>query len=966
MNAPAEEIRRLLRELPGFAELPDATRERIATTARAFKFPVGAALMTLHGLPDFFHVIVSGKARLLGILDRPGADAVSLGLFERGTTFGAASLLAGRPLETVIASVEVVTLAWPREEFLRLVAEDEAFRRTFAMRAGPAEVFGALAAGDLGSRSADDLRSAARAAAEESRLLTLPADRAALAEFAATEWRFFPLDRVSVDREGVPQDQLEALPMDAALRVLALPARWIPAATAGEAAPGPGATDVSALAAGAESPAEFPLVPAEGEVAEVLACVEMLARHFGTTFHRHVVERALRTATGRIGPAQLGAVVELAGLSSRLLALPPNRLTNDELPALVRSQGAIAVAHAGHGRTLQLASPRLGRIAADVVELDADAEGLLDVLEISGPRAATARRLDLSWFVPALAAHKRALVEVFVASFFVQLLALGNPLIIQVIIDKVLVQNSLPTLNVLGALLLLVAIGEVVLGGLRTYLFVDTTNRIDVTLGSRIIDHLYRLPLAYFQKRRVGEIASRVGELENIRQFLTGTALTVVLDAVFSVIYIAVMLFYSVPLTLAALATVPVLLVATFLVSPWLQRMIRARAERNAETQAHLVETLTGIQTIKAQSLEMHSRWEWYGRYTRFIRQGFKTVLTATTFRQFSTLLNHISELAVLWMGAYLVLGNQLTLGQLIAFRIVAGYVTGPLLRLGSVWQEFQEVNLSMERLRDVMDAPPEQSVEQQRKIPMPEIAGAVRFDGVTFGYGGPTRIVSNVTCEVPAGAMVAVVGGSGSGKSTLLKLLARLYPPDEGRILVDGYDVSKVELYSFRRQVGLVLQDNLLFDGTVQENIALGRPDAPPEAIIAAARAAEAHDFIMDLPEGYNTPIGEQGRGLSGGQRQRVAIARILLQDPRMVILDEATSALDYPTEHQVCRNLARLLAGRTVFLVTHRLRSIEHADLILFLEQGRLVEAGAHGELMARRGRYFSLYQQQGQESA
>jgi ATP-binding cassette subfamily B protein len=361
----------------------------------------------------------------------------------------------------------------------------------------------------------------------------------------------------------------------------------------------------------------------------------------------------------------------------------------------------------------------------------------------------------------------------------------------------------------------------------------------------------------------------------------------------------------------------------------------------------------------------MHSRWEWYARYTRFIRQGFKTVLTATTFRQFSTLLNHISELAVLWVGAYLVLGNKLTLGQLIAFRIVAGYVTGPLLRLGSVWQEFQEVNLSMERLRDVMDAAPEQTADQQRKIPMPPITGAVRFDGLTFGYIPGTRIVSNVSTEIPAGAMVAVVGGSGSGKSTILKLLARLYPPDEGRVLIDDYDVSKVELYSFRRQIGLVLQDNLLFEGTVQENIQLGKPDAPPESVIEAARAAEAHDFIMELPEGYNTRIGEQGRGLSGGQRQRVAIARIILQDPRLVILDEATSALDYPTERQVCVNLADLLKGRTVFLVTHRLRSIEHADVILFFEHGRLLERGRHGELMEMRGRYYSLYQQQGAET-
>ena len=945
-----ETIRKFLAETPVFAGLPPELREKLAAALRPMKFPVGGALMNERALPDDFHILLRGKARLLGMPRRAGAESVSLGLFERGAYFGAASLASGRPLETVIASTEVLTLALSREKFLRLWEDEADFRAAFANRVTLSEAYLALAGSE-----APITREAVSVAAESACVFCLPADREKVEQIESA-WALFCGDR------NLPREQVAALPAATLLRVVAFPAALLKAASET-----PVEVAAPELEASAERSGEFPLVPAEGEAAEAIACVEMLSRHFGTSLHRHVLDRALRVrAGGRIGMIQLGAVAELAGLDSRRAAMPAERISNDELPAIVRCQGALAVAHARHGKLLRVASPKLGRLEIEPAELDADADGNAELLEIAVEKQTERRKLDLSWFIPALAAHKRALIEVFIASFFVQLLALGNPLIIQVIIDKVLVQNSLPTLNVLGVLLLIVAFGEVILGGLRTYLFVDTTNRLDISLGAKIIDHLYKLPLAYFQRRRVGEIASRVGELENIRQFLTGTALTVVLDAVFSVVYVAVMLCYSVPLTLTALSTVPLLLAATFIVAPWLQRLIRARAERNAETQAHLVETLTGIQTIKAQSLEMHSRWEWHARYTRFIRQGFKTVLTATTFRQFSTLLNHISELGVLWVGAYLVLGNKLTLGQLIAFRIVAGYVTGPLLRLGSIWQEFQEVNLSMERLRDVMDAAPEQTSDQQKKIPMPQIAGEVAFESVTFGYTPGTRIVSNVNAEIPAGAMVAVVGGSGSGKSTLLKLLARLYPTDEGRILVDGYDISKMELYSFRRQIGLVLQDNLLFEGTVQENILLGKPDAAPEAVIEAARAAEAHDFIMELPEGYNTSIGEQGRGLSGGQRQRVAIARILLQDPRLVILDEATSALDYPTERQVCRNLAQSLKGRTVFLVTHRLRSIEHADVILFLEQGRLLERGSHAELMAMRGRYYSLYQQQGQEES
>lgn len=954
-DTQADVIRKFLATVPAFRTLGQETRDRLAALVRPLRIPIGGALMTQRTLPDYFHIVMSGKARLLGA--SVATEAVSLGIFESGACFGAASLIYGYPLETVIASVEVVSLGLAREDFSRLWAGAPDFRQALEKEVTLSEAFWALCAAPGGPRS--DIREAAIALADSSRALWLPADLQTIESLDPATWMIL---RPGLGTAEIPREQLAALPLQAPIRILAVPRELLrqPAKASAEIVE-------PVVETRTESAGEFPLVLSEGEAAEALACVEMLSRHFCTSLHRHVLDRALRADAGtRIGSVQLGAVAELAGLGVCRVEIAADHLSSDELPAIVRCRGALAVAYACRGRYLLLASPRLGRLSVEAQELEQTPEGKVEVLEISVSREADKHRLGLSWFLPALAAHKRALIEVLVASFFVQLLALGNPLIIQVIIDKVLVQNSLPTLNVLGVLLVVVALGEVILGGLRTYLFVDTTNRIDVALGARIIDHLYRLPLAYFQRRRVGEIASRVGEIENIRQFLTGTALTVVLDAIFSVVYVAVMLFYSVPLTITALSTVPILLVATLIVSPWLQRLIRARAERNAEAQAHLVETLTGIQTIKAQSLEMHSRWEWYRRYAAFIRQGFKTVLTATTFRQFSTLLNHISDLAVLWVGAYLVLGQKLTLGQLIAFRIVAGYVTGPLLRLGSIWQQFQEVNLSMERLRDVMEAAPEQSADQQRKIPMPPIEGTVRFDGVTFGYTPGVRNVSHVSGEVPAGAMVAVVGGSGSGKSTLLKLLARLYPVDDGRILLDGYDISKVELYSFRRQIGLVLQDNLLFEGTVQDNILLGRPDASPEEVIAAARAAEAHEFIMGLPEGYNTPIGEQGRGLSGGQRQRVAIARIILQDPRLVILDEATSALDYPTERQVCLNLARILKGRTVFLVTHRLRSIEHADVILFLEQGCLVERGTHAELMEQRGRYYSLYRQQENESA
>jgi ATP-binding cassette subfamily B protein len=473
------------------------------------------------------------------------------------------------------------------------------------------------------------------------------------------------------------------------------------------------------------------------------------------------------------------------------------------------------------------------------------------------------------------------------------------------------------------------------------------------------MDHLYKLRLGYFQRRPVGEVSSRLNELENIRNFLTGTALTVGLDAVFSVVYIGIMLFYDVKLTLVALLVIPFMAGVTAFCAPILRRQIRRRAEEHAKSQAHLIETLTGVQTVKAGNIEQHSRWEWQKRYAGFVSAGFHAVLTSTAMNSSTTLFSRLGDLAVLWYGAVLVIRGEMTLGQLIAFRIIAGYVTTPLMRLAQSWQSFQEVALSVERLGDVLDSPPEQTAEESGNVPMPELAGKVAFDSVTFSYApGQQPVLRNVSFEVPAGSFVGVVGKSGSGKSTVLKLLPRLYAPDAGRVLVDGYEIAKVELYSLRRQIGTVLQDSLLFNSSVYANISIGDPDATPEEVMRAARVAGAHEFIMALPQGYNTPVGEQGRALSGGQRQRIAIARAVLQRPRLVILDEATSALDSPSENLVCQNLIDEFRGRTVFFVTHRVHSVEQADHILVFDNGRLVEQGKHADLMALRGHYFGLH--------
>jgi ATP-binding cassette subfamily B protein len=625
-------------------------------------------------------------------------------------------------------------------------------------------------------------------------------------------------------------------------------------------------------------------------------------------------------------------------------------------------QGGFALVIASNERGLKLASPKQGMVTLDPDVLAEQFPDGIELLLMERSNATPDQKFGPGWFWPALKRYRGVLIQVLAASFVVQLFTLANPLLIQVIIDKVISQRSLDTLQVLGIALVVVTILEGVLGSLKTFLFAETTNRIDQRLGAEVIDHLLRLPLGYFDRRPVGELGTRVAELEKIRNFLTGQALTTILDAAFSVIYIAVMVVYSWLLTLIALSVLPIQIGLTILGAPLFRRQFRAAAEENAKTQSHLVEVLTGIQTVKAQNVEMVSRWRWQEFYSQYIARTFEKTITGTALNQTSQVLQKISQLMVLWIGASMVLSGDLTLGQLIAFRIISGYVTQPLLRLSAIWQNIQELRVSFERLADVIDTPEESDEVDKSKVMLPPLQGEVRFENLSFRFRpGQPQVLKDVNLEIPSGTFVGIVGQSGSGKSTLMKLLPRLYDPEEGRILIDGYDIGKVELYSLRRQIGIVPQDPLLFSGTVSENIALTNPEASSEEIVRAARLANAHDFIMDLPSGYSTPVGERGAALSGGQRQRVAIARTLLSNPKLLVMDEATSALDYETERKVCDNLLENLNDRTVFFITHRLSTIRQADMIVMLHQGAVVEVGTHDDLMKHRGRYYALYRQQ-----
>ena len=543
------------------------------------------------------------------------------------------------------------------------------------------------------------------------------------------------------------------------------------------------------------------------------------------------------------------------------------------------------------------------------------------------------------------------------AAFFLQLFALITPLFFQVVMDKVLVHKGYTTLTVIGIGLLVVNLFESLLSGLRAWLFAHTSSRIDVELGARLFRHLLALPLSYFEARRVGDSVARVRELEHIRQFLTGSALTVVMDLFFSMVFIAVMWWYSVPLTLIVLGSIPCYVLLSIAVTPILRRRLDEKFRRGAENHAYLVESVANIHTLKAMAVEPQFNRQWDNQLAGYVASGFRVTRLGAWASDGVGLVNKLVTVGILWLGAYQVIDGAMTVGALVAFNMLAGRVAQPVMRLAQLWQDFQQTGISMARLGDILNTRTE---APGSRASLPPMQGRIEFDQVGFRYRpDASEVLKGVSFTIRAGEVIGIVGRSGSGKSTLTKLVQRLYVPERGRVLIDGVDLALADPAWLRRQIGVVLQENMLFARSIRENIALTDPGAPIEAVIEAAKLAGAHDFIMELPQAYDTPVGEHGSTLSGGQRQRIAIARALITNPRILILDEATSALDYESERIIRDNMRAICHGRSVIVIAHRLSAVKDADRILVIDNGQLIEEGQHGELKERpNGTYAKLY--------
>lgn len=567
-------------------------------------------------------------------------------------------------------------------------------------------------------------------------------------------------------------------------------------------------------------------------------------------------------------------------------------------------------------------------------------------------------KFGFSWFVPALLKYRGYFSDVFIASFFIQLVGLASPIFFQVVIDKVLVHKGMTTLDVLAFGFFIVITFEVILTGLRTYVFSHTTNRVDVELGSKLYKHMLSLPVAYFNSRRVGDTVARVKELDSVREFLTGSSLTVVLDVFFSFVFFGVMFYYAPLLTWIIVGTIPFYFTLSLIITPTLRKCLNEKFQRSAENHSFLVESVNGVETIKAMAVEPQLRNSWDDKLADYVSTSFKTSNLSNIYSQIAAYINKISGLLTLYFGSIAVVSGELSIGQFIAFNMLSQRVSGPIMRLVNLWQDFQQANISLQRLGDVLNSPSEPGYNPNRAT-LPDIKGKIVFDNVLFRYSPDrTPILNNISFQCRPGEVIGIVGRSGSGKSTLTKLIQRLYVPESGKVLIDGVDLAVVEPAWLRRQVGVVLQENFLFNLSVRENIALVDPSMPMEKVIKAAELSGAHEFIAELPEGYDTVVGEQGSSLSGGQRQRIAIARALVTDPKILIFDEATSALDYESESIIQANMRRISQGRTVFIIAHRLSAVKDSNRIMVLDKGRLVEQGSHQQLIEQAGIYAQLH--------
>jgi HlyB family type I secretion system ABC transporter len=695
------------------------------------------------------------------------------------------------------------------------------------------------------------------------------------------------------------------------------------------------------------------------------ASLAMISRHFGRKVSLARIRQLCHTATdGTSLKALVRSATEL-GLAARALKVSLRNLAMMPLPAIVHWEGNHwIVLYDVDPDFVRVADPAVGLLKLPRREFEAKWTGYAALFDYTPAfEQAPESKPTLAWIVPFLARYKVILLQVFGLAVAVSFLELLFPVFTQIVVDRVIVENDFGLLKMilLGMLAALVFVQLFTLA--QEYLLAFAAVRIDTAVLDFLSRKLLSLPMSYFNSRRTGDIQRRLEGARQVRQFAVQQGVGAVLAAIFVVGAIILMAMYSPLLTFAFLATTPLYAGLMILSVKVLRPLYQGMEESQGKYSSHQIDAIKGIEAVKAASAENTFRDAMLNEFLSVSQKLFKATLIMMSWESLLQTIGLLSTAIFLWVGATQVIHGQLTVGGFVAFSSLTAMAYAGILRALGVWDTMQFASVLLNRLNDIFEQEPEQGRDRSRLLPVRSLEGHIELRGVSFKYGGPESpdILKNITVELPPGRMIALVGRSGSGKTTLVKLIAGLFEPTEGTIYFDNVDLKTLNYRDVRQHVGTVLQENHMFSDTIARNISFGDPEPDLDRVLAAAQAAAAHEFIMRLPLGYETKIGESGLMLSGGQKQRIAIARAIYNNPPVLIFDEATSALDTESERQIQENLGRLMAGRTTIVIAHRLSTIREAHSIVVLEQGSIAEIGSHDELMAQRGLYYYLASQQ-----
>ena len=972
----------LLRGSAPLTNLPDQLISRMAAEASIQQLNVGQPFQRSGQLPPGAALLLEGRLRRLQL--RPGEPPLSLGLASPGSWLGWSSLWRGEPELGLVASQPSTLLLVPALPALRLLQQEPELRHAVAGSPCLDELASLMEVWwrAQGQRPAQPQQQLEQLLAEALLLGPedqLPPGHLLLYSGPRQPDGLLPGDQLQSDSEG-----WRALVNQLPPRVLAIPEAALNASLAPSSAAGivTVAPVPAASLAATTDPIELGFVdsrprpnssggatnPAADRVEQAFFCIQQLCQARELVVSSDQLLRNLRDVEERLGALklpQVGLQLEALGFDTRPLRARAWELARLEPPAVLDFEGQfVLLLVAGRGSGVLISDPRRGPVRLGLEQLEQRCPDGLDVLVVREGRAGRGdvEQVGLGWFASAFSRYPGMVSMVLLTGFISQLLDLVLPLSVMVVLDAVVARNNPSLLVPILVLLVVATLVSGVIGVLRAVVTADLSDRVDVRMGSSVVEHLLRLPLPYFESRQVGAILYNVNQLYAIRRFVVEQVLGAGLDLALGLLVFVVLFFISPTLTLITILVVPLLIGLNLFGSPLIERNLKISNRALAAANSYLVELLSGMRTVKSQNFEVEARWRWLDRYRRYTNSRFRLTRLSTLLSRAGRTIGGLADVVLVGVAAVLMLSNQLSVGGFFVIRILSHRIINSFVQLGSLWQGVQELRLSLAALSQVMETLPEANSSDQQQPPLPPLRGDLHFERVSFRYTPRSPyLLDGLDLSIKAGQFVGIVGLSGSGKSTLVQLIDRLYLPQKGTVLLDGNDVEKVQLASLRAQVGYVPQDGLLFEGTVLDNLRLNSPDADMEAVIAATTVAAAHDFIRSLPNGYATRLGERGAGVSGGQRQRLCLARMVLQNPSLLILDEATSALDAETERLVFANLRQRFGGRTVLFITHRLTTLGDADRILFMEGGRIIEDGRHGELIRLGGSYATLYYQQ-----